>query len=114
MVRPLADVRDGKQSQYNNDDYRRHRYQNSQSSGMFRSKIVQRTNGQDGATSKKSRGRQAKILESGERANCCSNNVVGNQQEGADDGDNLGSVTDTGINTAAVRVVPADGHVVHA
>ena len=54
------------------------------------------------------------ILKGGEPADRRRDDVIGDQQEGADDGDHLRAMPHARIDAAAVRVMLADRHVVHA
>jgi hypothetical protein len=56
----------------------------------------------------------AQVLEGGQGADRRGNNVVSDQEKGADDRQDLGTMPDAGVNATAVRIVPADGHVVHS
>src|ERR1044071_5761251 len=58
--------------------------------------------------------RNPEILERGKRADCGRDQVIGNKQKCADDGDNFGTMTDAGIDAAAVRIEAADDDVVNS
>ena len=54
----------------------------------------------------------SEILESGEGADRGGDEVIGNQQKCPDDRDDFGAMTNACINATAIRVKPADDHVV--
>ena len=81
---------------------------------MFWAKQVQQPDDQNGCSRKFFRMRYAKILKSGQRADGCRDQVIGDEEKGADDGDDFGTMAHAGVNAAPVRVKTADYHVVEA
>src|SRR5437773_6989278 len=58
--------------------------------------------------------RYTEILKSGKRADGRCYQIIGNEQKRADDGDDFAPMAHTRVNTAPVRIKPADDHVVEA
>ena len=56
--------------------------------------------------------RDAKVLKGGERADGRRYQIISNEQKRADDRNHFRAVPDGCIHTAAVRVEPADDHIV--
>src|SRR5580704_15639327 len=110
----LADMRNNEAAESDDDNHRRHGNQQSQSAGVLRPEIIQCTNEENRARGKNLRERQTEILKGGESTERSSDNIVGDQEERADNGDDLGSMANAGVNSPSVRIMPADGHVIHA
>ncbi len=85
----LANMRKDKAAKADNDDYSRYRNEERQSSSVFGTKIIERSDNEDRTASSKLRVRQAKILKGGKCANRSGDNVIGDQQEGTDYGDDF-------------------------
>src|ERR1043166_833721 len=58
--------------------------------------------------------RHAEILKRRERADRCRDQIVGHEQKRADDGDDFAAMSHARVHAAAVRIKPADDHVVDA
>src|SRR5215467_6086998 len=84
-----------------------------QTASMSRPKIVQSTDHQYRSSGEQLWMADAEILKCGKSADSGSDDVVRNQEKCSDDGDDLRPVPDAGIDSAAVRVMAADGHVVY-
>ena len=81
---------------------------------MLWPKIVQSSDDHDGCTGKPFGMRHPQVEESRECAHRRSDDIVGNQEEGADNREDLGAVTDTRIDSTTIRIEAADGHVVES
>src|SRR5437762_2167670 len=58
--------------------------------------------------------RYTEILKSGKRADGRCYQIIGNEQKRTDDGDDFAPMAHTRVDTAPVRIKPADDHVVEA
>ena len=56
----------------------------------------------------------AQVLEGRQGAYRRRNNIVSDQEEGADDGKDLRTMPNAGVNSASVWIVATDGYVVHS
>src|ERR1700730_12792457 len=110
----LSDMRKNQAAERDDNDHRWHRNQQSQAAGVLRSKKIQGANEENRSRGKNLWVRPTEILKSGKGTERRSDNVIGNQEEGADNGDNFGSMANAGVNSPSVRIMPADGHVIHA
>ena len=79
---------------------------------MLRTKKVQPADEHDCESGPNFRMGQAQILKGRQRTDGGGHDVIRDQQERADDGDDFRPVPDAGIDPAAVRIMFADGHVV--
>ena len=114
MVYCLAQMGQTKKSERDDNDCGRNRDQERESPGVFGAKVIQTAYREDRCSCKKFGTVYAQVLEGGQGADRRSNNVVSDQEKGADDRQDLGTMSNAGVNAPPVRIVPADGHVVHA
>ena len=79
-----------------------------ETAGVFRSEQIKQTYEEDGRRREFLRMRNAEILKRGKRADRRRNQVIGDEEKRADDGNDLGAMPDAGINAAAIRIKPAN------
>ena len=94
------------------DDERRHGHGDGEAAGVFRPEEIERADARDGKRGEDRRVRHAQVDERRERAQRGGDDVICNEQERPDDGDDLRAVAHAGVDAAAVRVVLADEDVV--
>ena len=58
--------------------------------------------------------RNAEVLKPGKRTDRRRDQIIGDKQKSADDGDDLGAMPHARVNAAAIRIKAADDHVVDA
>ena len=114
MADGFADVRQTKEPE-NNDDYGRwDRNQKGEPAGLFRSEQIERADDQDRHGGEFFGMRHAEICKSGKRADGRRYQIVSDEKECADNGDDLAAVPHARIHAAAVRIKAADDHVIDA
>src|SRR6266487_6207890 len=114
MSNRFPHVRQTEKPENNDDDGSWHRNQKSEAAGVFRSEQVEHPDNEDGRGSEFFRMRHAEISEGGKSADGGRYQIIGDEKKGADDGDHFGAMTHARVNAAAVRIKPANDHVVDA
>ncbi len=110
----VGQVRQGKGRQEQHHHGRRQRNQEGQPARVAGAEDIEQADDRNRCRRAPFGMREAQIIKSGERTDGRRDNVIGNEKEGADNGNDDGPVAHAGINAAAVRVVAADGHVIDA
>ena len=101
----LAEVGEAKGPQHQHHHHRWHRNQESQPAGVFGTKIIQAANEEDGQAGADFRMGDLQDIERRKRADRRRHDVIGDQQESADNGDDLRTMAHTGIDPAAIGVM---------
>ena len=114
MRHGFTEVRKSKEGQQNHHDGGRYGDQHRKSTRMLRPEKIQRPDHENRCAGKILGMGHSEIEKCGEGADGRRDDIVGNQQKGSDNGDDLGAVTHAGIDTPAIRIVAADGDVVQA
>src|SRR5207302_7466762 len=83
-----------------------------ETAGVFRAEQIEQADDKDSRGREFLRMRNAEILKCGKGADRSGDQVIRDEQERADDGDDLGAMADAGIDAAAVRIEPANDDVV--
>ena len=107
-------MRQTKEPENNDDDGRWDRNQKSEPAGLLRSEQIERADEQDRHGGEFFGMRHAEICKSGKRADGRRYQIVSDEKERADDGDDLAAVPHARIHAAAVRIKAADDHVIEA
>ena len=105
-------MRKTEETQSNDDDRSRNGDEKRETAGVFRSEQIQQADEEDGCRREFFRMRHAEILKGRERADRRGDQVIGDEQKRADDGNDFGAMADAGVNAAAIRIKPADDDVV--
>ena len=114
LWRCLADMGNAERAQHHHHVGRGDRDEKRETARVFRPENIERTDEQNGKRRPPLRMTKSKIKERRERAKCRRDNVIRDQQERADNGDDLRAMAHTGVHTAAIGVVLADRHVIDA
>src|SRR3954470_21522011 len=106
-------MREAKQTKDKDNNRGRDGDEEGKTAGVFWSEQVQQTNDENGGSGEFFRMRHTEILKGGERADCRGNEIVRNEQKRAYDRDNFGTMPDAGIDSATVRIEPANDYVIN-
>ena len=107
-----AEMRETEKSERDDDDHRWNGDEKGEAAGVLRPEQIQQADDEDGRRREFFRMRHAEILKRGKRADRRRDQVIGDEQKRADDGDDFGAMTHAGVNAAAIRIKPADDDVV--
>jgi len=112
MSERLAEV--GKAKKTQNDHYKRGRERNEkrETAGLFWSEQVEQSDNKNRSSSKFFWMRHAEILKRRKRADRSGHQVIGDEQERADNRDHLAAMPNTRVNATSVWIKTADNHVV--
>ena len=81
---------------------------------MLGAEEIQRADDDNSKPRKNFRTWQTQVLEGGQSADGSGDQVIGDEEKSADDGNDFGTVPDAGINAAAIGIMAADDHVINA
>jgi len=109
-----AEVWQTEESQENDHNNGRDGNQGGETAGMFGPEEVERANDDNSEPCENFRARHAQVLECGQSANSSGHQVIGDKEKCAYDRNDFRAVPDAGVDTAAVRIMAADYHVVNA
>src|ERR1035437_8132094 len=111
MADRLPHVRQTEKREAYDHDGGRHGDKKRQAARMFRTEQVKQPNNQNGQGGELLRMRHAQILKGGKSADGGRDQIVRDQQKGADNGNDFTAMSHAGINSAAIGIKAADHHV---
>ena len=114
FVESRAQMWQRERAEDDHDGSREHGDYHRQRAGVFGSQKIERANGRDGCCRENFGVRRAEILEGGQRRDSRRDDVIGDKQKRADDGNDFRAVANAGVHAASVRIMFADDDVVQS